>query len=148
MLHSHRQHRWALAPSLLLALALSVAFTRSTNAHETDQYTMPVGREFADLGPYLTKYFYNIIEKGVEKQNKRIRQTASFGGKEARDARTPDDLVSTVNAQFPIALALIDEFDRLSTGKSMALANPGKVVGYKNPTELRKNVDFSLNPFK
>ena len=67
MLQSHRLHRWALAPTLSIALTLLVSIHRTAIAHETDQYTMPAGREFADLGPYITKYFYEIIEKGVEK---------------------------------------------------------------------------------
>jgi ankyrin repeat protein len=127
-------------------LAVSL-FAQFAIAHETDQYTIPAGREFADLGRYLTKFFYDAIEKGVEKQNKRIREAQHFGGKEAAAAVSADELAFTVNAQFPIALVLIDDLDKLTTGNSIKLEYPGKLVGYKDSRELRKHVDLPLNPF-
>src|SRR5687767_9811122 len=143
MLHNHHRTRWALA---LAFVGLVIAASPLT-AHETDQYTMPAGREFADLGKYLTRYFYNAIENGVEKQNKRIAQAGKYGGAEFVAAKGADELAASVNRQFPIALLLIDHLDRLSTGQTMARAYPGRVVGYKNTRELRKHVELPLNPF-
>jgi hypothetical protein len=41
-------------------------------AHEVDQFTLPVGQEFADLGGYYNEYFITAIEEGVRRTNKRI----------------------------------------------------------------------------
>lgn len=38
-----------------LTLALLALWSLTAFAHETDQYTLPVGREFADLGPHFSR---------------------------------------------------------------------------------------------
>jgi ankyrin repeat protein len=44
-------------------------------AHETDQYTLPVGREFADLGPHFSRVFYNAIVDAVDGTNAAIKRS-------------------------------------------------------------------------
>jgi len=42
-------------------------------AHETDQYTLPVGREFADLGPHFSRVVHGALVKAVDRTNKAIK---------------------------------------------------------------------------
>ena len=43
------------------------------SAHETDQYTLPVGREFADLGPHFSAAVYESIVQAVGRTNAAIK---------------------------------------------------------------------------
>ena len=54
----------------LLTLAPLSAITLPAMGHETDQYTLPIGREFADQGDYLTRFMFDTISRGVEKQHR------------------------------------------------------------------------------
>src|SRR5438477_11494627 len=85
----------------LLALAIVALLAATAKAHETDQYTLPRGREFADLSDYLTHQAYTAVSRGVEKQNSRIRSAVET--KDAREAerlQSNDDLAGAVNEQF------------------------------------------------
>ena len=57
----HRPGRRARAAAAL-ALALALAAGTPALAHETDQYTLPVGREFADLGPHFSRIAYDAVD--------------------------------------------------------------------------------------
>jgi len=62
---------------IVTALALAVLALRplSGAAHETDQYTLPLGREFADLGVYFSGVVHRAIADAVELTNKQIEDS-------------------------------------------------------------------------
>ena len=66
---------------LFFAIALSLMVMRAplARAHETDQFTPPAGREFADIGDELTKTAYTAIDKGVNKINAKIKGEIDAG---------------------------------------------------------------------
>jgi hypothetical protein len=67
----------ALVTSALLACGLVPA--PSARGHETDQYSVPVGREFAELGPYFDAAFRDVLEQTVRGLNSQIRRTLRDG---------------------------------------------------------------------
>lgn len=128
---------------VLLALALPA------NAHETDQFTLPPGREFADLSDYFTRVFYDAMARAVEKQNSRIKTAVEKNQKkEAENLSSADDIALAVNREFPAAMFLINDFDKIALSPEAKLRYPGKLTGYR-PKDfgVRKKVDVPLSPF-
>ncbi len=136
-----RRHHagWALA--LVLALALPAT------AHETDQYTVPAAREFADIGDSLTRLAYKAIEGGVAKTNDRIR-SAIKSKRSPAQYQTPEEIASAVRSEFPIALVLIESLDKTVNAPTTVAKYPGRIVGYKPAIGVRKYVEFQLNPLR
>ena len=136
-------------PHLAIAICCLLSCAIPAKAHETDQYTSPQGREFADFGPYLTKFMYDAISKGVEYQNTHIRRAISEDtkGKDLDKLQSNDELASAVNRQFPIALFLIDNLDHYTTSDAIKPHYPGKLIGFKTSSGIRKYVDIPLSPF-
>ena len=52
--------------------ALLLASLASVQAHESEQYTLPAGRDFADLGPQLSRSFLAAIQQAVANTNAAI----------------------------------------------------------------------------
>ena len=134
------------ACALVVSVALSSA-TRPVAAHETDQYTLPVGREFADLGDYFTAFFYDAIARGVDKTNDRIRAEISSGRNPAQ-FQTAEYVTRAVNKEFPYAISLIEDLDNRMTSAAMKDRWPGALPGYKPPPSMKKFLLYPLNPFR
>ena len=58
-----------------LALALLALQPCAAVAHETDQYTLPVGREFADLGPHFSRVVHACDRRRSELANAAIKRS-------------------------------------------------------------------------
>ena len=54
------------------SVVLVCALAARVNAHETDQFTVPVGKRFADLGDYLAQTAYDTIDGAVRGSTTRI----------------------------------------------------------------------------
>src|SRR5262245_55831415 len=67
-----------------VVVAIFLAGAVPAFAHETDQFTVPPDREFADIGNTITRWAYRAVEAGVDRTNSRIRD--AIKGK--RDAET------------------------------------------------------------
>ena len=64
---------WRWSAVVMTAALMAAGMIGPAQAHETDQYTTPIGRTFADLGPYFSRWVYGAIDHGCEKLNDRIR---------------------------------------------------------------------------
>ncbi len=71
---------WVLYLVMGLTLALLALGSLTAVAHETDQYTLPVGREFAELGPHFSRVFYNAVVEAVNSTNASINRSLRNGG--------------------------------------------------------------------
>ncbi len=58
--------------ALLASCGLTLIPASPAQAHESEQYTLPVGRNFADLGPYFSRIFHNAIVGAVDETNAAI----------------------------------------------------------------------------
>lgn len=122
-----RQLMWAMAAVLL------TAFAGRGYAHETDPYTLPAGRDFADLGDYFTQWAYDAIDRGVSKTNEKIRQAIEAGHapgviEKLQSTRT---VTMAVNREFPNAYNLIEGLEHSLYAKHMQEQYPGKVLAAK-----------------
>ena len=119
--------RWAWAAAIGMALCAPVA------AHETDQFTVPTGKVFADVGSELTAIYYDGIEEAVDELNTRIRRALA-----ARRGRTfieylqsPETLTTTVYNNYAAAWFMISRVEHMVHGdQAMQRKHPGRVIGY------------------
>lgn len=142
------------------------------HAHETDQYTVPVGREFADLGGYYNEYFITAIEEGVRRTNRRIdialggdgrrfaNEDAKYGSGVLRTYDTgttgqalaylysDEAIAHYVRKSIPDAVTLIEGFERELFKPQIVEQHPGKVVAY-HPSDadcVYAKAHFPLDP--
>lgn len=117
--------------------------------HETDQFTLPPGREFADLSDYFTGWAYDTIEGGVNRTNQKIEAALreNRGEYALEILQSPDEIARAVFTEFLPAYDVIEGLERLVHSDSMQDRHPGKVVGYKRQfTNIYQRVHFILDP--
>jgi hypothetical protein len=70
---------------------------------ETDQYTVPVGREFADLRLYFSNVFHAALSNVLGRVNHRIRDSLQDGRETTGTQRlqSRDLLASELQFEFP-----------------------------------------------
>ena len=121
--------RTSLRTSLLLILTLTPIML----AHEVDNFLLPPGREFADMGPYLSRWMYSVLWRGVEKTNADIKRALDSKSESAlKEAQSEDALVKNVNSEFPWALPLIEGLEHTLKSDQMKAAYPGRVTAYRD----------------
>jgi ankyrin repeat protein len=101
------------------------------------------------MGTYLTRYFYDAIDRGVNKTNEQIKAAVAAGNKkEIADLQSPDTIAHAVNREFPVALFLINSFDDTLSKPESRQHYPGQICDYKlNSGDVRKYLDIPLSPF-
>ncbi len=120
--------RKALVCMLTIVIAPSGAI-----AHETDQYTVPESRVFADLGPYYTQVYYNKITSAVAKVNARIEAARRRGASNAEMRRLQSPATIATAVLFEVTpVAVMVEMEELSLhAAAMQERYPGLIVAYR-----------------
>ena len=136
-----------LTPAGLLALALAAG---PTAAHETDQFGLPIGREFADLGDFLTEWAFGAVDRGVKKLNKRVDAAIKAGEDPGSldSLYSPATVADVVCHEFPMAVLGIEEFDRRVHSSDWFVRYPGRLPGFEPPPTLEKILLYPLNPLR
>ena len=99
-------------------------------AHETDQFTTPIGREFVDLGPFFSQWAYDLLDAGVKKTNEQILAAIERGGDVATMQR-PEQLVDNIHSSLPWSVHEIEAFEWLFLSDAMRERYPGRLVSYR-----------------
>lgn len=117
-------------------------------AHETDNYTLPRERRFAELGPLFTEIFYRNLDRAVAHVNARIARAERPGAstEELESLRSPAVLAQAVRDAFPPTLSLIDDVERMLTRDQAKHRYPGQVVTYKPFYYVYSHSSFILDP--
>lgn len=120
--------RWCLRLCILCAI-----LPRDISAHETDQYSVPVGRQFADLRFYFSDYFREALERATAKINARIEQTLVDGKPTASTEKlyNPSELAWGVLLEFPPVIHFVETLEMKLHSPQLARKYPGFVVAYK-----------------
>ncbi|CAN5591720.1 hypothetical protein BH09PLA1_BH09PLA1_11120 [soil metagenome] len=139
-----------LMPAIVAALWCAACPVPVTTAHEPDQYNVPAGRTFADVGPELSLWFFRAIDAGVNLTNQQIRHAveSNWSQREIEKLQSPEQLVANVNAQFPYAVTAIEDLDTQFQSARFVDQYPGQLAGYKSPPSLAKYLMFPLNPLR
>ncbi len=126
-----------------------LALTRSGAAHETDQFTLPHGRAFADIGPQLNVWAFRAIQAGVDRTNGKIERCV----KEKRSAQalaalqSADEIVRAVNSEFPNAYDVIEGLEKKADLGNLRREIPGALIGFEEPFKnIFQHVHFPLDP--
>jgi hypothetical protein len=103
------------------------------SAHETDQYTLPLGREFADLRFYFSDFARAAITQGVSDTNIAIRGSLvdDRPTPETTRLQSPDYVAGTVWWALFNALLTNEGLDAELAGGAMQARFPGLVVVYR-----------------
>lgn len=125
---------------VLLGACLSAA------AHETDQFTTPAGREFADLGPGFSAWMHERIERAVNQVNGEIK--AAQGDREAlKTLHSSNHMAKAVNKELPWAMDMIEGLEKDFASEKMRKRHPGYLTTYKHPTvNIMQRTHFFLDP--
>jgi ankyrin repeat protein len=131
---THSSSGWTLLGSLALVLTIPF-FAQTAGAHETDQFTIPEGREFAEIGDIVNRWFYDTIVKGVDKTNAEIKSAieSHASADRLRELQSGPYLAHQVNRSFPWAMDVIEGWDKECVSAEMEARFPGYVTGYKQP---------------
>ena len=119
------------AACLLACLLLGCA--ASASAHETDQYSLPMGREFADLRFEISDYMRNVLQRAVDRLNARIRTSLDDESHPtAATARhyNPENVAAPVFTEFPIVVHMVEQFNLTVLDSGLQRRYPGLVTGY------------------
>lgn len=117
---------WA---ACLLTIACGAARLR---AHETDQYSVPVGLQFADLGSYFSADFHARLIRGVNRANAAIEAAERAGNARGADAwRAPESVARAIHDAFPTFVTYIDDIERLVHSHGFRRDYPGLVTAYR-----------------
>ena len=126
---------WLLAASLFLCASLA-------QGHETDQYSLPVGREFADLRFELSDYMRGILQRAIDRLNARIRTSLD---EESHPTSTtarnyaPENVAAAVFTEFPIVVHMVEQLNLSVLDGAVRQRYPGLVTGYLPATWIYSN---------
>lgn len=139
---------WLTRAALICALLGGGVPTGSASAHETDNFTMPPEREFADWGAIWTRIIHRGLESGADHTNARIRRAVEAGAPEAyvQRLRRAETVQRAIRRAFPPTLTLIDDIDRLVVTEQARMRFPGKLTQYRPFEYIYSHSSFPLDP--
>lgn len=119
--------------AVLAALGTAALLTSvpGGHAHETDHFTPPPPRPWADLGPYFTAWMCDKLAAAAAQTNARIREAQRRGAAgELDQLRTPDAIAQAVCKQFGVAGFFITDLDLSLRDPAFQRRYPGLTVAY------------------
>jgi len=120
-----------------LAIGWAVAFfvlaPSTVSAHETDQYTLPVGREFADLGPHFSAAVYEAIVQAVDRTNAAIKRSLRQGNqpKETDRLQSAEMIAGEVWMQLFARFPFNETLDGELVSERFRARYPGMITAYR-----------------
>jgi ankyrin repeat protein len=132
---------------IVLALLTCAAGTRG---HETDQYSVPTGQQFADLRFWFSEYMYDKIAGAVDATNQKIARTLRNGQPSAATAKAQshDELAWTLLLEFPPVINYVETLEGQLRSSKMRSRYPGLVVSYQPAAWIYHHPMLLLDPTK
>ncbi|MEZ6243537.1 MAG: hypothetical protein R3B57_10900 [Phycisphaerales bacterium] len=118
-----------LVPLAIAALALAAT---PVAANETDQYTLPIDKPFADLGPYFDAVHYEVLSRAVDLLNEQLRPARFAGDQGKIDYLTsPGAVADAVRGQFMPGFIETLNIERAVRTSAAKRAYPDQYTAYK-----------------
>jgi hypothetical protein len=117
----------------MVALGAALLLAGPVPAHETDNYTLPVGRQFADIGPWLTRVIHAAVSGAVAETNAAIEQALAAGAVPAEVAplQSPEFIAGKVWEHIFIAIPTNELLDAVLISDPVQAQFPGLVTMYR-----------------
>jgi len=136
---------------VVLALAVLGAVAPSAHAHETDQFTLPLDRPFADMGDFLDAVHYRALQNATDEVNSEIAEAMKDPDPASRRRR-----LDALHAPWRIAEAVYGRFNdpffefydiegALNTNWVRGL-HPGRITSYSTLDWVYSDAHFPLDP--
>jgi ankyrin repeat protein len=126
--------------SALAALIACLALTQvpSAHSHESDQFTLPAGRDFADLGPYFTKIAYDAIVGATTEANAAIAQAVVAGSSPSQleELQSAEFIAGKVWQHLFLAIPVNEILDLTLVNDAVQSRYPGLVTMYRPPVAI------------
>ena len=124
------RRRLCAAAALAVAVCAGLAPVNAA-AHESEQYSLPQGREFADLGPYFSSVFAAAVRDAAAEANAAIAEALADGPPELLAQRqSPGELAHRVWAQLFLAFPTNEILDARLVSQAFREQYPGLVTLY------------------
>jgi hypothetical protein len=119
--------------SAALAAALLWAVAPPVPAHESEQYTLPAGRDFADLGPLFSRTFLAAIRNAVTETNVAIDAAIASGDRpgQVQVLQSPGHVASQVWARIFVTYSTNELLDLGLLSAATRAQYPGLVTMYR-----------------
>ena len=127
--------RWALA--FLVALA-TLAGSAPALSHESEQYTLPAGRDFADLGPYFSKIAYDAVVGATTETNIAIARAIESEHSQAQieELQSADHIAGKVWEHIFVAIPTNELLDATLVSEAVQSRYPGLITMYRPPVSI------------
>lgn len=137
--------RWALATCLAWSVPGWLV------AHETDNFSLPLEGEFADIGEYLDLVHLQALEEAVREVNARIERALKLKDTEERADRLrqlhdPDAITRAVSGRFNDAMTESLDIENAVRGSKVKRAHPGQRTAYRNLDWMFAYVHLPIDP--
>jgi ankyrin repeat protein len=145
---SRRRRRTPLLAVLVATVAALALPSEPARAHETDQFSVPIGKQFADLSDYISNIAYDALTEGVEKTNSKIQKALARNASadELAELHGPDVIANDVYTSFPNAVVLIEDIENYVGRPAIQRKYPGRIVGYQEFSYIYDHNFFPLDP--
>lgn len=99
---------------------------------ETDQFSVPLGVEFFDMGPYLTERLYIRLERAVDNLNGRIARSLEGdpSGRSAAPWYDPLAVARQLRHETPPAVTNIEWIEGDANSEALRRRYPGRIGAY------------------
>jgi ankyrin repeat protein len=116
-----------------LLACLSLASHWSAQSHESEQYTLPAGRDFADLGPYFSRIMYDAVVGAAAETNAAIEQAVEAGKSPAQlgELQSADYVAGKVWEHIFLAIPANELLDATLITEPVQAQYPGLVTMYR-----------------
>jgi ankyrin repeat protein len=123
--------------TVLIACAPLASVTPALS-HEAEQYTLPAGRDFADLGPYFSKIAYDAVVSATAETNDAIARAIESGQSKAQieELQSADYIAGNVWAQLFAAIPANELLDVTLVSEEVQSQYPGLVTMYRPPVSI------------
>jgi ankyrin repeat protein len=130
-----KRSRWAL--TVLIACA-SLVFSTPALSHEAEQYTLPAGRDFADLGPYFSKIMVDAVVAATAETNAAIAEAIESGQSQARidELQSAEHIAGKVWEHMFSAIPANEMLDATLVSEAVQSQYPGLVTMYRPPVSI------------
>jgi ankyrin repeat protein len=133
-----------------LAFALAASLALSAYAHEADQYSVPAGREFADLRLFFSEEFHGALQSAVSSTNARIKRSLRNGQATGQTAslQSPEVIARAMLSEFPPVANYIELLELALRTPKVRARYPGLVIAHQPAVWIYHHWALLLDPTK